>query len=240
MIHDRQPYFVKRLYGRIERWYTNHFVAPHLESLGSDSNMMKPWFIDVHGAHITIGNNIHVVTAPDRRVSLSTWHFEDYQGHIAIGDHCLICPGVRMDSGSSITIGDNCMFAAGSYITDADWHDLYDRTKSVGVTKPVILSDNVWIGDGAIVCKGITIGENSIVGAGAVVTSDVPANSVAAGNPARIVKQLDQDKTIVTRAHLFRDVAALNAKIDDINRYTLSGNSFWNWLRSLLFPRRGD
>ncbi len=240
MIQDRQPYFIKKLYGRIERWYTSHFIEPRLESLGSHSNMMKPWFIDVHGAHINIGRNIHIVTAKDRRVSFSTWHFEDYQGHISIGDNCLICPGVRIDSGSTVEIGNNCMLAAGCYITDADWHDLYDRTKSVGVTKTVNLADNVWIGDGATVCKGVTIGTNSIIGAGAVVTSDVPADCVAAGNPAQVVKQLDPKKTIVTRADLFKDVAALDKKIDDINRYTLSSNTLWNWIRSLIFPRRGD
>jgi tetrahydrodipicolinate N-succinyltransferase len=132
------------------------------------------------------------------------------------------------------------MLAAGSYITDADWHDLYDRTKSVGVTKPVTLADNVWVGDGATVCKGVTIGENSIIGAGALVTSDVPANCVAAGNPAQVVKQLDPQKEIVTRAHLFRDVKALDKEIDSINRYTLHNNTLGNWLRTLLFPRRGD
>ena len=137
MIHEHRPYLVKKFYGKIERWYTRHFVAPHFESLGDNSNVMKPWNIDIHGAHISAGENIHVVTAKDRRVSMSTWQFEDYQGHITLGDNCLVCPGVRFDSGSQITVGDNCMFAAGSYITDADWHDLYDRvTKQLPQYRP--------------------------------------------------------------------------------------------------------
>ncbi|MDZ7686153.1 MAG: DapH/DapD/GlmU-related protein [Gammaproteobacteria bacterium] len=73
------------------------------------------------------------------------------------------------------------MFAAGAYVTDADWHDVYDRTRTIGTTRPVTLEQNVWVGDGAIICKGVTIGENSVIGAGAVVTSDVPANVIAAG-----------------------------------------------------------
>lgn len=240
MIRDHHPYFIKRLQAKLERWYTRHFVAPHLASLGGNSNMMKPWNIDIHGAHINIGSNIHVVTAKDRRVSFSTWQFEDYQGHITLGDNCLVCPGVRLDSGSHITVGDNCMLAAGSYVTDADWHDLYDRTKIIGVTLPVTLADNVWVGDGATICKGVSIGENSIVGAGAIVTSDVPANCVAAGNPARVVKQLDPDRTVVTRASLFTDIEALEFRIDQINRYVLTQNNVSGWLRSIFFPSRGD
>jgi len=202
--------------------------------------MMKPWNIDIHGAHIRIGDNLHVVTAPDRRVSLSTWQVDEYEGHINLGDNCLLCPGVRMDSGSSITAGNNCMFAAGSYVTDADWHDIYDRTRSVGQTSPVILADNVWVGDGATICKGVKIGENSIIGAGAIVTSEVPANSVAAGNPAKVVKQLDPDRDIVTRANMFEDPAALDEEVERINRYVLGNNTMFGWVRSILFPRRGD
>ena len=97
-----------------------------------------------------------------------------------------------------ITIGDACMFAHGAYISDADWHGIYDRSEPVGKTKPVVLKDNVWIGDSAIVCKGVTIGENSIIGAGAVVTKDVPPNCVFAGNPAKLVKVLDEKDDFMT------------------------------------------
>jgi acetyltransferase-like isoleucine patch superfamily enzyme len=240
MINDLQPLFIKRLHGKIEHWYSAHFIAPHFESLGTNSTMMKPWNIKAHGRHINIGKNVHIITAKDRNVSFSTWQFENYQGHITVGDNCLICPGVRLDSGSSLIIGNNCMLAAGTYITDADWHDLYDRTQTVGVTEEVILEDNVWIGDGATVCKGVTIGKNSVIGAGALVATNIPANSVAAGNPAKVIRQLDPDRELTSRAKLFEDTAALNKKIDDINRYTLHSNTFFGWIRSMLFPKRGD
>ena len=64
------------------------------------------------------------------------------------------------------------MIAHGAYISDADWHGIYDRAEPVGKTKPIKFEDNVWIGDSAIICKGVTIGKNSIIGAGAVVTKD--------------------------------------------------------------------
>jgi acetyltransferase-like isoleucine patch superfamily enzyme len=60
-----------------------------------------------------------------------------------------------------------------------------------------VLERGAWIGDSAIVCKGVRVGENSIVGAGAVVTKDVPPNVIVAGNPARVVKKLDPKKIIL-------------------------------------------
>ena len=240
MINDHRPYFLKQWMLHYERWYTRRNISPQLASLGPGYNMMKPWNIRVHGKHINIGDNVHVVTAKDRMVSLSTWAFEEHQGHINIGNNVLLCPGVRLDSASEIEVGDNCMFAAGSYVTDADWHDIYDRTKPVGSTKKVTLHKNVWIGDSAIVCKGVTIGENSVIGAGSIVTKDIPKNSIAAGNPARVVKELDPERTLVTRQTLFKDPQALADAMDHIDRGILARNSTIGWLRSIVFPRRGD
>jgi len=240
MIQDHRPFYLKRLIHQFEQWYTQHFVCPQMESLGAGYHMMKPWNVRCHGRYICIGKNVHIVTTPDRLVSFSTWQFENHQGHINIGDNVLLCPGVRIDSASEINIGNNCMFAAGSYITDADWHGIYDRTTPVGNTRPVNLSDNVWIGDGAIVCKGVTIGENSIIGAGSVVAGDIPANMIAAGNPAKVIKQLDPDQLLVTRASIFQDIHQLDDDMEKLERYILHHNTIWGWIRSKLAPRKGD
>lgn len=56
--------------------------------------------------------------------------------------------------------------------------------------KPIVIGDNVWLGGGAIIMPGVTIGENSVIGAGAVVTKDIPANVVAVGNPARVIRSV--------------------------------------------------
>lgn len=201
---------------------------------------MKPWNVRMFGQHIRIGKNAHIVTASDRKVSLATWTFEEHQGHISIGDNCLLCPGVRIDSASSVTVGDNSMIAAGAYLTDADWHDVYDRSRPVGRTVPITLGANVWIGDGSTVCKGVTIGDNSIIGASSVVVADVPANCIAAGNPAKVVKELDPDEPLVTRSDLFADLAALSESVDKIDRYVLHHNTLWGWLRNVFLPKRGD
>jgi len=208
--------------------------------MGNDPMVLKPWNVKISGRHIRAGDHLHIISDPDRKVAFSTWHFNDHQGHITLGDNVLICPGCRFDSASQISIGDNCMFAAGAYVTDADWHDIYDRTKVVGQTRPVYLEQNVWIGDGATVCKGVTIGENSVIGAGSVVASDIPSNVVAAGNPAKVIKDLDQNETLTTRRSIFKDPLGLKAQLDNIDKYVLSSNSLLGWLRVKLLPRRGD
>jgi len=133
----------------------------------------------------------------------------------------------------SIIIGDACMIAHGVYISDADWHGIYDRAEPVGNTKPVVIKDNVWIGDSAIVCKGVTIGANSIIGAGAVVTKDVPPNTVFAGNPAQLVKKLD-DVEFNTRANFLEDPVKLAKDFDALDKYTLGNNTFIGWIISLV------
>jgi NDP-sugar pyrophosphorylase family protein len=131
------------------------------------------------------------------------------------------------------------MIASNAYITDSDWHDIYNRISS-GKTAPVKVEDNVWIGDSVIVCKGVTIGENSIIGAGAVVVDDIPANCIAAGNPAKIVKQLDSAKSFTTRAQWFSDPEKLFQDFDQADKEFLGENSLLDWLRYLLFPSSRD
>ena len=237
---DHRPYPIKRLFGLIERTYIQRFLAPQADSFGEHAMVLKPWHVRLHGSNIRIGQQPHIIAAADRPVSLTTWSYEDHQGHIDIGDFALICPGVRIDSAVSIKIGASCMLAANSYITDADWHDQYDRTQPVGSNAAVVLQDNVWVGDGAMICKGVSIGENAIIGARALVNRDVPANAIVAGNPARVVKTLDTDRTQRTRAQLLADPVQLRAQLRDLDRYLLKPNGWLNWLRTLVTPRRSD
>jgi acetyltransferase-like isoleucine patch superfamily enzyme len=183
---------------------------------------------------------VHVVTAADRRVRLTTWEHDSGGGRIDIGDYCLISPGVRLDSACHIEVGNNTMIAAGAYLTDADWHDLYDRTRIIGSYARITLADNVWIGDGAIVCKGVSIGANSVIGAGSVVTRDIPANVVAAGNPAAVIRALDPERPIVRRESLLADPQDLDARMDGLDRYLLGSNTWRHWLRTLVRPSAED
>jgi acetyltransferase-like isoleucine patch superfamily enzyme len=172
-------------------------------------------------------------------VRLAIWSEQPDKGRIRIGNYCLICPGVRIGSAHEIIVGDNCMIASNAYLTDSDWHDIYNRI-SIGKTAPINIGNNVWIGDSAIVCKGVTIGENSIIGAGAVVVDNIPANCVAAGNPARVVKQLDVGESFTTRAQFFSEPDKLFRGFDQTDKALLRDNSLLHWLRYLLSPSKRD
>lgn len=89
----------------------------------------------------------------------------------------------------SIKIGDNVKCGANTLITDSDWHA--DDPRS-GNDKEVIIGNNVWLGVNSVVLKGVKIGNNTLIGANSVVTKDIPANVIAAGNPCKVVKQLDK------------------------------------------------
>lgn len=240
MRKDQRPYYLKRLNTWFCRWYVNHFIRPQLEFLGDGFHFIKPWHVRIFGARVEIGNHTHIISASDRKVRFVIWPKEEGSGKIKIGDYCIVCPGVRFQSATEIIVGNNCMIADGAYLTDADWHGIYDRLAPVGASEPILLEDNVWIGDGAVVCKGVTVGENSIIGTGSIVTSNIPPNSIAAGNPAKVVKELDPAQGYVTRAQLFADPKALNKTMDNFDKDYLKSNSTLGWLRSLLFPKKSD
>ncbi|MDM8537711.1 acyltransferase [Desulfobacterales bacterium HSG17] len=239
MRRDKRPYLLKKADLQFQEFYVRHFIKPQLDHLGQGFTFMKPWYVKFFGDPIRLGQSINIVATPDAIVRLSVWSDQKNREGIRIGDFCLICPGVRLHAASSIRIGDNCMIAQGAYITDSDWHDIYNRIDS-GKPEPVTIAENVWIGDGAVICKGVTIGENSIIGAGSVVVHSIPPNSVAAGNPAKVMKTLDQNEKLVKRDHWFENPERLSAQIDALDQKMLSGNTLFTWFRSLLFPSVDD
>ena len=105
---------------------------------------------------------------------------------LCIGNNCGFS-GTVIGCFKDIKIGNNVRCGANSLITDSDWHN--DDYRS-GACKSIIIEDNVWIGEGAKIMKGVHIGKNSVIGAGSIVTSDIPANVIAAGIPCKVVKPL--------------------------------------------------
>lgn len=98
-----------------------------------------------------------------------------------------------------ITIGDDVMLAPGVHIyaathpLNARHRKLDDESNYYELAFPVKIGNNVWIGGRAVICPGVIIGDNSVIGAGSVVIKDVPANVVVAGNPAKIVRHIDDE-----------------------------------------------
>lgn len=115
----------------------------------------------------------------------------DYGFNISIGDRSFVNYDCVFLDCHRITIGDEVQIAPGVHLYTAT-HPLEAKARRSGLeyALPVVIGDGVWLGGGAIVCPGVTIGENTVVGAGSVVTRDLPANVVAAGNPCRVLRTL--------------------------------------------------
>ena len=114
--------------------------------------------------------------------------------HVVVGEGTHCNNGVRVVSqGPGIVLGRRCLVGPGVEVYDSDFHPLVaaDRALQDPAMAAVEIGDDVFLATRAIVLKGVTIGAGSVVAAGAVVVSDVPAGVVVAGNPARVVKQLD-------------------------------------------------
>jgi acetyltransferase-like isoleucine patch superfamily enzyme len=238
LIKDYRPYYLKKAWYRLQHLYIRHKLSPQFASLGRYPFIVKPWHIEIFGGPVHIGHHITLLGCSDKKTRLTVWSDKTGIDGIVIGDHVLISPGVRISAAQSIRIGDSCMLASHVYITDSDWHGIYDRSLPCGEVGPVVLEQNVWVGDSAIVCKGVRIGENSIVGAGSVVTSDIPANVIAAGNPARVIKELDPDREIITRKDRFSNTDEMTRQLEDAEKHQLKGNSLLGWIQSLFFPRK--
>lgn len=131
-----------------------------LGGLGADTEIRPPIYVD-YGKYLTVGARTFI-----------NYNFTALDvAPITIGDDVQIGPNVQL-------------------LTPTHPVEPQPRRDKLEAAKPIVIGDNVWIGGGAIVLPGITVGANSVIGAGAVVTRDVPSNVVVVGNPARVVKNL--------------------------------------------------
>ena len=114
------------------------------------------------------------------------------------GNELYITPPLHVDYGRHIEVGenfgDNVMVGPrASFYTAGHPIDPTIRTAELEFGTPIIVEDNVWIGGSATILPGVTIGKNAIVAAGAVVTKDVPANTIVGGNPAKVIRKIDEN-----------------------------------------------
>jgi maltose O-acetyltransferase len=128
--------------------------------------------------------------------SASNIHLEppfycDYGDHIYAGDKVFINFGAVILDGAKVTIGARTLIAPGVHIytaqhpLDADERDQWENCS------PVTIGERCWIGGHVTICPGVTIGDRCVIGAGSVVVKDIPADSLAVGNPARVVRKLN-------------------------------------------------
>ena len=149
--------------------------------------------------HISFGSNV-IINSGKRwnpvGLGIQTSIISIENGIISIGANVGIS-NVSIVSREKIVIKDNVLLGSGVIIYDNDFHAINYKARIEEGDKnikssPVIIEEGVFIGAGAMVLKGVTIGEHSIVGAGSVVTKSIPANEIWAGNPARFIKRIKQ------------------------------------------------
>ena len=119
----------------------------------------------------------------------------DYGFNITIGDNfysnynLVILDEAEVIFGNNIFIGPNC-----SFYTACHPIDYKQRNACYEYSKKIIVGNNVWFGGNVVVCPGVTIGDGSVIGAGSVVTKSIPQNTIAVGNPARVIKEIEVNK----------------------------------------------
>lgn len=126
----------------------------------------------------------------DESFSLFVPFTADFGKNIKIGKNVFINSGCRFQDQGGITIGDGSLIGHNVVLATIN-HDYNPKKRGMMYLKPIVLEENSWIGSNATILPGITIGENSIVAAGSVVTKDVPANTIVAGNPAKFMSNLE-------------------------------------------------
>lgn len=120
--------------------------------------------------------------------------FCDYGTNIVLGSKVFFNFNCVVLDVMPVTIGDNVLFGPAVQIYTAT-HPIsaVERRKWLESARPITIGSDVWVGGGAVICPGVTIGDRSVIGAGSVVTRDIPPDVFAAGNPARVVRRLDEE-----------------------------------------------
>ncbi|HVT65132.1 MAG TPA: acyltransferase [Mycobacteriales bacterium] len=148
------------------------------KSVGAQATMLGSPTVDA--SDMEVGDHFKIWST-HKRTLVTGW------GKLRIGDRVFLNNGVFLACCKEITIGNDIAIANDVYITDSDSHGVEGRPVREA---PVVIKDGAWIGARAIILPGVTIGSRALVAAGAVVTKDVPDDTLVGGNPAKIIRQL--------------------------------------------------
>lgn len=193
-----EKYNINRKIIKLKTSMLNEGIINHLEDL----NIKSLPIIQKHNESIfKIGKNCTLLNTSEENIagisSACVLATVTPKAKLIIGNYVGIS-GAYICSTNSIKIGDYVNIGVGAKIYDTDFHPINyrERRKNPGFDlnkiqhAPIFIEDDVWIGANAIILKGVTIGKKSIIAAGSVVTRDIPANTIAAGNPARVIKSI--------------------------------------------------
>ena len=191
------PRIIMDKYKAVKIFFYTGFKSRYFQSLGKNSTLGINT-IYVGEQYIVIGNNTSIgdygrLTAYDRNVHSN----QSFSPQIKIGDNCCIGAQSHITAINKIVIGNNLLTGPRVLISDNSHGesvlcmlDIAPKSRPLYSKGSIVIEDNVWIGEGAMILSNVHIGKGAIIACNSVVVSDVPAYSVVAGSPAKIVKML--------------------------------------------------
>lgn len=170
-------------------------VRFHFQTIGKGGRFCYPLILN-GGKNVSIGAGFSL-RERGRIEAIDLYQGVNYAPSIIIGDNVAMGSDVHIGAIGRIVIGNNVLLGSRVFISDHS-HGRLDVTdiNEVAIKRKlyskgdIIIEDNVWIGEGCIILPNVKIGQNSIIGANAVVTKDVPQNSIVVGNPGRVIRQI--------------------------------------------------
>jgi len=176
-------------------WFRNKFYYEPLlryycTAIGNNVKLDGDLPLIMGKGKIILGNNVRIGNR-------NAWFLRSElypEPELVVGDNTSLNYQTGISIDCSVRIGKNCMIAGETAIFDNNSHNTHygdNRIMKQGDIAPVVIEDNVWIGMRSIILKGVTIGCNAVIGAGSIVTKDVPSNTLAAGNPAKVIKIIE-------------------------------------------------
>jgi acetyltransferase-like isoleucine patch superfamily enzyme len=185
-----------RLWVQKWRWYERNSLPwnrarIHWEFMRREAFVRWP----VHGNVLEALHQRRLEVGAGTLLEPGVWITAPGRSRVIIGEGTFLNIGVMIASLELVEIGRHCMFANGCFVTDAN-HRFDDPARPItwqGFTSkgPTRIGDNVWCGANVVVTSGVSIGERCVIGANSVVTDDIPAFSIAAGVPARVLRRID-------------------------------------------------
>ncbi|MBW9158422.1 MULTISPECIES: sugar O-acetyltransferase [Clostridium] len=169
------------------------------EELSSERQAAKEMTFDYNSLRPSEGNKQKEILKKLLGVVRNDFYIEppfrcDYGYNISIGENFYSNYNCTILDCAKVTIGDNVMFAPNVSLFTAG-HPIHFEPRNAGLEYafPINIGNNVWLGGGVIVNPGITIGDNVVIGSGSVVTKDIPPNSIAVGNPCKVIGQISEE-----------------------------------------------
>jgi acetyltransferase-like isoleucine patch superfamily enzyme len=185
-----------KLYAQKWRWYERNSLpwnrlAIHREFMRREAFVRWP----VHGNVLEAFREGRLEVGAGTLFEPHVWVTAPGDARVRIGSGSFLNVGVMVAAHELVEIGDHCMFANGCFVTDAD-HRFEDPEKPVpwqGFSSkgPTRVGDNAWCGANVVITSGVSVGERCVIGANSVVNKDLPPRSIAAGAPAKVLKEVE-------------------------------------------------